>query len=73
MSILLARHVSATTIICINDPYDHAEFIKDDKRQLRIQQQGPIPNVYMKPANLLQTAKVRPFFALLATRNAFRL
>ena len=30
VSILLARHVSAITIICINDPYDYAEFIKDD-------------------------------------------
>ena len=36
VSILLARHVSATTIICINDPYDYAESIKDDERQLRI-------------------------------------
>ena len=46
VSILLARHVSATTIICINDPYDYAESIKDDEHQLRIQGQGPIPNVY---------------------------
>ena len=45
VSILLARHVNATTIICINDLYDYAESIKDDERQLRIQGQGPIPNV----------------------------
>ena len=52
VSIVLAQHVSATTIICINDPYDYAESIKDDERQLYIQGQGPIPNVYMKPADL---------------------
>ena len=40
VSILLARHVSATTIICTNDPYDYAESIKDDEYQLRIQGQG---------------------------------
>ena len=28
VSFLLARHVNATTIICINDPYDYAESIK---------------------------------------------
>ena len=55
VSILVARHVGATTIICINDPYDYAESIKDDERQLRIQGQGPIPNVYMKPADLFPT------------------
>ena len=27
-SLILARHVNATTIICINDPYDYAESIK---------------------------------------------
>ena len=52
VSILLARHVSATTIICINNPYDYAESIKDNEPQLRIQRQGLIPNVYMNPANL---------------------
>ena len=30
VSILLARHVSATTVICTNDSYDYAESIKDD-------------------------------------------
>ena len=49
---ILARHTSATTIICVNDPYDYAE---DDERQLRIQDQGFIPNVYMKPADLFPT------------------
>ena len=56
VSAILARHVNATTIICINDPYDYAESIKDDERELRIQGQGPIPNVYMKPADLFPTA-----------------
>ena len=55
-SLILARHINATTIICINDPYDYAESIKDDERDLRIQGQGPIPNVYMKPADLFPTA-----------------
>ena len=55
-SVILARHVNATTIICIIDPYDYAESIKDDERELRIQGQGPIPNIYMKPADLFPTA-----------------
>ena len=55
-SVIVARHVNATTIICINDPYDYAESIKDDEHELRIQGQGPILNVYMKPADLFTTA-----------------
>ena len=55
-SVIVARHVNATSIICINDPYDYAESIKDDKRELRIQGHGPILNVYMKPADLFPTA-----------------
>ena len=47
MSVILARHVNATTIICINDPYVYAESIKDDECDLHIQGQGPIPNVYI--------------------------
>ena len=54
-SLILARHANATTILCINDPYDYAESIKDNERELRIQGQGPIPNVYMKPADLFPT------------------
>ena len=56
MSLILARHVNATTIICITDLYDYAEPIKDDERDLRIQGQGPIPNVYMKLADLFPTS-----------------
>ena len=48
VSMLLARHEDATTIICINDPYDCTESIKDDERESRIQGRGHIPNVYMK-------------------------
>lgn len=47
VSMLLARQ-DATTIICINDPYDCTESIKDDERESRIQGRGHIPNVYMK-------------------------
>ena len=73
-SVILARHVNATTIICINDPYDYAESIKDDERELRIQGQGPIPNVYMKPDDLFpRPANSRQFSAVLATRNTSRL
>jgi len=46
VSMILPRHTNATTIICVNDPYDYAESIKDDERQLHIQGQGSIPNVY---------------------------
>ena len=45
---LFARHMDATIIVCINDPYDRTESIKDDERELRIQGKGHIPNVYMK-------------------------
>ena len=45
---ILKWHVNATSIICINDSYDIAE---DDQCQLRIQDQGPMPNVYMKTAD----------------------
>ena len=55
-SVILACHVNATTIICINDPYDYAESIKDDEHELHIQDQGPILNVYMKLADLFPTA-----------------
>lgn len=50
-SLILARHAAATTIICINDPYDRNESIKDDERELRMQGQDCIPNVYMKSSN----------------------
>jgi len=55
-SIILARHVNATTIICINYPCDYNESIKDNERELRIQGLGPIPNVFMKPADMFPTA-----------------
>ena len=55
-SVILARHVNATTIICINDPCDYAESIKYYERELHIQGQVPIPNVYVKPADLFPTA-----------------
>lgn len=53
---ILARHVNATTIICINDPYDYKESIKDDERELRIQGQGHIPNVFMKSGDTFPSA-----------------
>ena len=45
VSMLLARHEDATTIICINDPYDCTESIKDDERESCFQGRGHIPNV----------------------------
>ena len=56
MSVILAQHVSVTTIICINDPHGYAEYTRDDERELRIQGQGSIPNVYTKPADLFPMA-----------------
>jgi len=56
VSSILARHVNATTIICINDPYVYAESIKDDESDLHIQGQGPIPDVCMKLADLFDTS-----------------
>ena len=55
-SIILARHVNATTITCVNDPYNKLESIKDDERLLRIQGQGHIPNVYVKSNDKLPSA-----------------
>ena len=37
----------------VYDPYDYAESIKDDERDL---DRGPIPNVYMKLADLFPTS-----------------
>ena len=56
-SMILERHADATTIICVNDPYDHAESIKDDERESRIQGQGNIPNVSMKSDNQFPSAR----------------
>ena len=56
MSVILAQHVSVTTIICINDPHGYAEYTRDDERELCIQGQGSIPNVYTKPADLFPMA-----------------
>ncbi len=56
-SLILSRHVHATTIICVNDPYDHIESIKDDERDSRIQGQGHIPNVYMKSGNQFPSSR----------------
>ncbi len=45
---ILACQVDAITIVCINDPYDYTESIKDDEHELHIQRKGHIPNVFMK-------------------------
>jgi len=44
---ILSRHVNATAIICVNDPYDHTDPIKDNQRELCIQAQGHILKVFM--------------------------
>ncbi|MES9882370.1 MAG: hypothetical protein ABW185_15975 [Sedimenticola sp.] len=56
-SMVLTRHADATTIICVNDPYDHTESIKDDERELRIQGQGHVPNVFMKSGDKFPSAR----------------
>ncbi len=52
-NVSLCGELVSTTIICINDPYDYAESIKDDEHELRIQGQDPIPNVYYGDPSLL--------------------
>jgi hypothetical protein len=47
-SIILARHVNAERIICINDPYDAPYSNKDNERDMRVYGKVHIPNVYMK-------------------------
>ena len=55
-NLITTRHATSTTIICINDPYDCAESIKDDERELRSQKQAHIPNVYIKAADKFPSA-----------------
>ena len=55
---ILARHVNASTIICINDPYDCTVSIGDDEHELHIQGQGHIPNVLMKLDDQFPSARV---------------
>ncbi len=58
VTMILERHVNASTIICINDPYDCTVSIKDDERELRIQGQGHIPNVFMKSDDQFPSPRV---------------
>ena len=44
---ILRRHKHAELIICVNDPYDQQQTIKDSERLLR-DKNAPISNVYMK-------------------------
>jgi len=48
VKIVLSRHSSAETIICVNDPYCLSYSIKDCERQQRTMLQGTVPNVFMK-------------------------
>ena len=48
VNIILARHVRADRIICVNDPYDAANSTKDNEKDLRAQGKAHIPNTYMK-------------------------
>ena len=47
-SIILARHVNAERIVCVNDPYDAPYSNKDNERDQRVHGKVHIPNVYMK-------------------------
>ena len=72
ISMLLVWHVDTSTIIWINDPYDRTESIKDDERELRIQGQGHIPNVYMKSTD--KSSSIRDFKTFICnSRNKKRL
>jgi len=71
---ILAQHVNAISITCINDPYDIVKSVKDDEHQLSIQDQGPIPNVHEKQlTHFLQPANLRQLSVVLAIRNDSRL
>ena len=50
-SIILARHVDADRIICVNDPYDAAYSTKDDEQDLRVQGKAHVRNTYMNLAD----------------------
>ena len=56
VSMVLARHADATTIICVNDPYNKTESIKDDELGLRIQGKDHISNVFMKSGDEFPSA-----------------
>ena len=47
-SIILARHGYAERIICVNDPYDPAYSTIDDEKNMRVQGNMHVPNMYMK-------------------------
>ena len=47
-SIILARHESAQSVVYINDPYDAPYSTKDEERDLQIQGNKHVPNIYMK-------------------------
>ena len=56
-SIVIARHVDAERIICVNDPYDTPYSTKDDERDLRVQGTAHIPNTYMKLSDTFPSAQ----------------
>ena len=58
VAMILARHINASTIVCINDPYDCTVSIKDDERELRTQGQSHIPNVFVKSDDHFPSARV---------------
>ena len=48
-TISVNRHANASTIICVNDPYDYENSTKDEERHRRAQGYGQIPNEFFKP------------------------
>ncbi len=71
-SIMLARHESAQSIICVNDPYDATHSTKDDERDLRIQGNKHVPNIYIKLDDQFPSAREFKTF-LCSTSNKTRL
>ena len=53
----MARHVNADAITCVNDPYDLEMNTKDNDRDMRIQDQKLIPNVFMKSNDKLPSSR----------------
>ena len=66
-AVIFACHVDAAIILCVNDPYDHTESIKDDECELRTHGQGHILNVLMESGDQFPSA-----CAVLATRSICR-
>ena len=56
-SIILARYSNDERTMCVNDPYDTAYASKDNERDLRMQGNTHVPNIYMKLSDPFPSAR----------------